>query len=120
MTDAQVCGEYGDEAREYRKWGMGGHSGTFLQGARVDGVVSEIKRRDLLSDSHGSQVLSGHVEIGMTEVEALCAWGNPTTVGLPAPDRAVIWTYDTNAFALAMPGTVSLTILSGKVKSVQR
>jgi len=121
LSDTAVCGEYGDEARDFRKWGMGlGQSGTFIRGKRVDGVVAEIKQRELLSAEHSSEVLAGHVEPGMTAVETLCAWGNPKSAGGPAPDGSVVWTYEASFFTPAAAGQLAVVLKDGRVSSVER
>jgi hypothetical protein len=38
--------------------------------------VAEIKRRNLIRDQYLTQVFTGVVIPGMTEIEAYCTWGN--------------------------------------------
>ena len=114
MTDAEICGDYGDLVRDFRRWdAVNWQPGTFATGAPAFApLVAEIKRRELVSSSAFASFARGEVGDGMTETELLCTLGRPKSVA------GNEWIFDTYSGPYRA-GERTIEVRDGRVTAIE-
>ena len=115
FSDADVCGQYGGRVEQFAVTGYPKPQTSFATGKPFDALVAEIKSRRLVRPEQVDAVLRRQVAIGMTDIEALCTWGAPTTVTAVGAEEQ--WVYIPK-YGPRPPNDRSLTIASGYVTAI--
>jgi len=83
-------------------------------------LMDEIKRRKLIRSKYQSAVDSGDAKIGMSPIEAVCAWSNPTRINKTTTANGVMeqWVFEYGG-AVGRPTFNFLYFRDGYVVSIQ-